>query len=45
MPSYAGMPEEKKEALIDFLSYLRADTQHSKGTGSGTSGTQGGEQD
>ncbi len=42
MPSYAGMPEEKKEALIDFLSYLRADAEH--GGGAGTSGTQGGEQ-
>src|SRR5918999_512360 len=25
MPSYAGLPEEKKEALVDFLAYLTAD--------------------
>jgi mono/diheme cytochrome c family protein len=32
MPSYAGMPEEKKEALVDFLSYLRADVEEGAGT-------------
>jgi menaquinol-cytochrome c reductase cytochrome b/c subunit len=39
MPSYAGLPEEKKEALVDFLAYLRAD--NAAQTGSGTSAQQG----
>jgi menaquinol-cytochrome c reductase cytochrome b/c subunit len=37
MPSYAGLPEEKKAALVDFLAYLRED----RPTGAGTGAAQG----
>jgi mono/diheme cytochrome c family protein len=39
MPSYAGLPEEKKEALVDFLAYLRSENEAE--TGAGTSAQQG----
>jgi mono/diheme cytochrome c family protein len=39
MPPYAGMPEEKKEALVNFLAYLKAD--NAAGKGAGTSAQQG----
>ena len=43
MPSYAGLPEEKKAALVDFLAYLRSDNvdqgnQGNPGTGITQSG-------
>jgi menaquinol-cytochrome c reductase cytochrome b/c subunit len=36
MPSYADMPEDQKEALVDFLAYLRSDRVEG-GAGAGTS--------
>jgi menaquinol-cytochrome c reductase cytochrome b/c subunit len=38
MPSYAQMPEEQKEALVDFLAYLRSDRVEA---GAGTAAQQG----
>jgi len=39
MPSYAGLPEEKKDALVEFLAYLKKDVP--LGEQSGTSAQQG----
>jgi cytochrome c2 len=39
MPSYAGLPAEKKDALVEFLAYLKADNAESGG--SGTNAQQG----
>jgi mono/diheme cytochrome c family protein len=39
MPPYAGMPEDKKEALVNFLAYLKAD--NAEEGGAGTSAQQG----
>src|SRR6185503_11739300 len=38
MPSFAGLPEEKKTALVNFLSSLRGQAEE----GAGTSAQQGG---
>src|SRR4051794_3080828 len=38
MPSFANMPEDKKTALVDFLSSLRGDNQESGAQGAGASG-------
>ena len=38
MPSFAGLPDQKKEDLVNFLASLRGETK----TGAGTEGQQGG---
>ncbi len=38
MPSFAGLPEQKKQQLVDFLASLRGETE----MGAGTEGQQGG---
>jgi menaquinol-cytochrome c reductase cytochrome b/c subunit len=41
MPSFAGLPEEKKEALVDFLASLRGQQEGGSGTGGGGGGVGG----
>ena len=41
MPSFAGLPEEKKEALVDFLASLRGQEEGGSGTGGGGGGVGG----
>jgi hypothetical protein len=40
MPSYAGLPKEKKDALVNFLAYLRSNADAN--VGAGTNAEQGG---
>ena len=42
MPSYANLPEEKKQELVDFLAYLRSDRIEGQSGGAGTSYQEGG---
>ena len=36
MPSYSGLPEEKKAALVDFLSQLKGDAEEGRGRNEGS---------
>jgi menaquinol-cytochrome c reductase cytochrome b/c subunit len=41
MPSFADLPEDKKEALVDFLASLRGQQEGGSGTGGGGGGVGG----